>query len=375
MKSVETDPVRVLWLIKGLGRGGAETILEAALERFDPRMVRIDVAYVLPNKDALRPSIESMGVIVHCLAGSGRSGWLRNLGKLLRGHNYDIVHTHSPLVAIAARLLSPRGQMMMHTEHDVWMQYVLPTRVGNALTMRKNHQVFVISKAVHKSIRTSPLRWFAPDKRTELLYHGVDLKKSRRGAAARTEARRALSLDNGEVALIMVASMTERKNHAALLRSLRFLADEGHSLRLFLAGSGPLDDQVRSRVREWGLEHMVSFMGVRSDVREILPAFDALVLPSKNEGLGMVLIEALSAGVPVVASRVGGIPEVIGSFRGAILVQPEDSRELANAIRRVATEDRVATIARTEGPMYATRFDIQRAVDRMTRAYLAASQS
>lgn len=140
-------------------------------------------------------------------------------------------------------------------------------------------------------------------------------------------------------------------------------------MRLFLVGTGPLDAELRSRVRQLGLTDSVVFLGTRQDAREILPAFDALVLPSRNEGLGLVLVEALAAGVPVVATHVGGIPEVLGGFDGAILVPPNDAHLLASALRDVVSDPTFSEKAYAFGLAHVSRFDIDHAVQRMTDVY------
>lgn len=178
MNDVDSAPLRVLWVTKGLGRGGVETILDASLREFDPETVQIDVGYVLSHKDALVESMRGSGASVFCLSRRGKWSSPVELAGRLRKSRYDVVHSHAPLVGSAARILSRRRQVLVHTEHSAWDRYTLPTRVVNAVTMRRNRRVFVVSRAVLASMRASRMRGLAPLDRTEVLYHGVDLART-----------------------------------------------------------------------------------------------------------------------------------------------------------------------------------------------------
>lgn len=369
MASANTEPLRVLWVTKGLGRGGAETILDASLGKFDPDTVQIDVAYVLSHKDALVESMRSTGASVVCLSRHGRWSWPLELAARLQMNRYDVVHSHAPLVGSAVRILSRPGQALVHTEHSAWDRYKMPTRVVNALTMRRSRRVFAVSRAVLASMRSSRMRRLAPLERTEVLYHGVDLTRTVRVEEHRSEARSSLGLGPDTRAVIMVASLTEKKDHNTLLKSFAELRNRVPGVRLCLVGGGPLEGALRAQARDLGLDKAVDFLGVRDDVRRILPAFDALVLPSRHEGLGLVIIEAFAAGIPVVASRVGGIPEIVGDFEGAILVSPGNVQDLTRGLETVLRDPAYAQRARAGGMDIAARFDLVRAVARMTEVY------
>ena len=152
-----TRPVRVLWLSKGLGRGGAEQLLLNLARTIDSAAVSLEAAYVLPRKDALVPDLEQAGVLVHGLGDpTDQTAWLRRLRRLLDSGTYDMVHTHSPLVAAAARLLAPRRTVLAHTEHNVWQRYRRPTRWLNAATINRNAVVWAVSEGVAESIRLPP---------------------------------------------------------------------------------------------------------------------------------------------------------------------------------------------------------------------------
>jgi glycosyltransferase involved in cell wall biosynthesis len=169
-------PLRCLWFTKGLGRGGVERLLLDMFPLVDRDRFEVEVAYVLPWKDAYHGALEDAGATVWCL-GSSRPGdprWVPALRHLIRRRSYDVVHTHAPVPAIAARLLSwgPSAPALVHTEHNMWDRYRHPTRLLNSATYHRNAAAVAVSDCVAGTIH--PL-WTgrAPEVRT--VHHGTVL--------------------------------------------------------------------------------------------------------------------------------------------------------------------------------------------------------
>jgi glycosyltransferase involved in cell wall biosynthesis len=211
---------RVLWLAKGLGLGGAERLLTLTAARIDPTRFQVEVAYVLPWKDAFVAELEEAGVRTHCLGDDGgvRARWVARLRRLLRERRYDVVHTHSPVPAAAARLLTRRPTPVIHTEHNVWDRYRRPTYVANALTYGRNDAVIAVSDGVAESIRKP---WWAPRRYppVETLLHGVEPDSAPRGPEARAAARRELGIAEDTPVIGNVANLTPKKDHAGLIEA------------------------------------------------------------------------------------------------------------------------------------------------------------
>ncbi|WP_157875754.1 glycosyltransferase, partial [Streptacidiphilus griseoplanus] len=168
---------RVLWLAKGLGRGGAEQLLVNCARQLDRDRYEVDVAYVLPWKDALVPALEAAGARVHCLGGTpGTPGrpdprWPLRLRRLAVERGYALVHTHMPVPAVAARLLvrgpGLRRVRLVHTEHNMWERYRTATRWANAATYGRNDAVIAVSQAVADTVtRRGPGGWLT------VVHHG-----------------------------------------------------------------------------------------------------------------------------------------------------------------------------------------------------------
>jgi glycosyltransferase involved in cell wall biosynthesis len=361
---------RVLWLTKGLGRGGTERLLVGAARLIDRSAWDVEVAYVLPWKDAFVAALEAEGVRVHCL-GTGRTGslaWVGALRRLVRDGRFDIVHTHMPYPALVARLALGRGgPVIVHTEHNMWSRYRRPTCWSNALTYHRNAHVIAVSEGVAESVR--PPGFLRPQPVVEVVHHGVEPSSIRRGPAARADGRARLGLAPDDLVVGTVGNLTAKKDHATLLRAVAELRPTHPNLHAVVIGSGPLEAQTRALADELGLAGAVVFTGSRDDVFDLLPALDVFVLSSRFEGLSIALLEAMASGVPIAATSVGGIPEAVTDGQEGLLVEPGRPDLLALVLARLlddaAARERMgeAAVSRASG------FELGAAVRRTESIY------
>jgi glycosyltransferase involved in cell wall biosynthesis len=168
---------------------------------------------------------------------------------------------------------------------------------------------------------------------------GIDLAPFAGERADRDEIRRGLGAGPGSFLVASVGRLVPIKGHPHLVEAFAEVSRRRPGSRLMLVGDGPLRAALDGRIRELGLEGGVLLTGHRDDVARLLRAADLFVLPSLNEGLGMVLVEAMASGLATVASRVGGIPEVVLDRDTGLLVPPGDPGALADAILRLADDE------------------------------------
>jgi glycosyltransferase involved in cell wall biosynthesis len=364
--------VRVLWLTKGLGLGGAERLLALTAAKLDAQRFDVEVAYVLPWKDALVPELEQH-ITVRCLDGRSTLDprWMLQLRRLLRERRFDIVHTHSPVPAAAARLLAGASTPLVHTEHNVWDRYRWPTYAVNAATYGRNDAVFAVSDGVAASIRRP--RWTTSTyPAVETLLHGVDPMNVPRGVRARAAARTSLGIAASTPVIGTVANFTPKKDHDGLFEALEFIRRTVPDVVHVLIGSGPLEADLRASVEQRGLHDHVRFLGSRDDVPDLLPAFDVFVLGSLYEGLPIAMLEAMAAEVACVVTSVGGIPEVIEDRVEGWLVPAAEPAALAEAVTSVLGDAGLrATMAAAGRDRVETAFSIDRAVRRTEALYSA----
>lgn len=371
LRSVSAQrPLKVLWLTKGLGRGGAEQLVKLCTDHLRRDGIAVEVAYVLAHKAALVEEIRSLGVPVHSLAGRTRLSWLSNLRSLIRNGDYHIVHTHSPLVAAAARAMASGAEpVFIHTEHNVWQRYRWPTYAFNAATYGKNRACLAVSDGVASSIvRPGWIPW-ATFPQVDVLHHGVDIESVRSGPTARVQARQRLGIHPSTPVVGCVANFTAKKSQRTLLDAFARVSIGRPEARLILVGDGPLRPQLEARASEIGLDDRVLFTGTRDDVQSLLPAFDVFALPSLYEGLPIALLEAMAAGIPPVVTPVGGLPEIITDEVDGYFVPTEQPRALATAILTLLQDERLRTQIGREARRRAKDFSILSAVASMELLY------
>jgi glycosyltransferase involved in cell wall biosynthesis len=363
---------RVLWLTKGLGLGGAERLLALTAAGLDHDRFAVDVAYLLPWKDAFVSELEEAGVRTICL-GALRTvdpRWVMRLRSLLRTEDYRILHTHSPVPASAARLLARRSHHVVHTEHNLWDRYRWPTYAANAATYRRNDAVLAVSDGVAGSIVRPRWQRSAGWPDVETLLHGVDVERVWRGPAARAAARKVLDLPPTQPVVGTVANFTPKKDHAGLLEALVTVREAVPDVLWLMIGSGPLEAELRGKATALGLDANVRFLGSRDDVLDLLPALDLFVLGSRFEGLPISLLEAMASEVPVVVTTVGGIPEAVTDGVEGTLVPPAAPQALALAVADLLQDPaRRATLGTAAAARVRTDFSIARAVHRTEELY------
>lgn len=358
------ERARVLWVTKGLGRGGAERLVVGLASRLDPTAYSLEVAYALAHKDALVPELDALGVKVHDLGARPAMAWPLRLHRLLRDGRFDLVHTHAPLPATAVRLLLRRGRRpaLVHTEHNLWSRYRWPTHWANRLTYGRNDAVIAVSDGVAASVA-------AARPAVEVVIHGIDETTVRRGPAARQHGRSLLGLPEDALVVGTVGNFTPKKDQSLLLQATERLRARHPRLRVVLVGSGPLEDRLRAEVVARRLGDAVVFAGSRGDVPEVLPAFDAFALTSTHEGLPIALLEAMAAGVPPVASAVGGVPEVVSDGHDGLLVPSGDVAGVTAALDRLLADPELRARLGASAASTAGRYDLAPVVARTQAIY------
>ena len=137
----------------------------------------------------------------------------------------------------------------------------------------------------------------------------------------------------------MVGRLEPVKGPEYFVKAATDVAKQSPQTKFMMVGAGSLRVRLERQVKDLGLDHRFIFTGWRNDIPDILSILDILVLPSLNEGVGMILVEAQAMGVPIVATRVGGVPEVVQDGQTGILVPAADPLSLANAIKQLLTDD------------------------------------
>lgn len=325
------DRARVLILIKGLGVGGAERLLEAAIPHLNREGFEYHVAYLLPWKNALVPAFERAGIPVHSLA--MRSDFdvrvLARLVGLVRRERIDLIHAHLPVAGVWGRLagrLAGRARVI-YTEHNVPERYTPLTRRLNRWTYQMNDIVIAVSDEVRKGVSA-----YVNDRsRIMAIQNAVDADVIASTPIEAAAVRREFGLPADALLITTVGNLTPKKDHHSLLAAAQQVTVRFPEARFLVVGHGPLAGVLQAEANRLGLNGTLVFAGFRTDAIRLMAASDLFVLSSRFEGLPVTLLEAMALGLPSVVTRVGGIPEVVDDGCST-LVAPGDPDALARAI-------------------------------------------
>lgn len=361
---------RILHLIKGLARGGAEQLLLNQAPYLDRSRFEYEVAYLLPDHDALAGKLERLGLRVHCLSGRRGAGWVLRLRRLILERGIGLVHIHSPYVAIGARigLVGRAARPMVYTEHSVWEFYRRATYWGNLLTYWRSDHVFAVSEHVRASIRYPKTLGFLSMPPVETLYHGLDAVAMNQWQSS-NGIREEFGIAEDVPLVGMVGNFRPGKGHEVLLEAAVRVRRAIPQVRFLLVGHGPLEPEIRRRTHQLGLDQTVIFTGVRDDAPRVTGALDLFALPSVSEGLAISLIEAMALGRAAVVTGVGGLTEVVEHGKQGLIVGPGDPEALADAILILLRDPDLRRTLGEAGRLRAADFDIKKAVHRHKEVY------
>ncbi|HZR14256.1 MAG TPA: glycosyltransferase [Acidimicrobiia bacterium] len=361
---------RVLWLVKGLGPGGAERLLVAAAAVHDRKRFTFETDYLLPWKDALVQPLEQLGVSARCYGVHDERDlrWASRLRRRLLDEPVDVLHAHSPYPAGIARLVArtlPRRvrPRLVYTLHNTWHSFATPTRVLNGLTLPLDAADIAVSDEVRDTM------WPYLRRRARVIIHGVDVDAIAAQRSQRDAVRAELGIGPDEPVAGTIANFRAQKDYPNLLEAARLLERRGSPVRFVAVGQGQLEDETRALHARLGLGDRVLLLGRRDDAVRVLAACDVFTLASSNEGLPVAVMEAFALGLPVVATHVGGVPEAVRDGIEGILVPPREPKALADAIdelvRDGARRASMGAAARARGE----RFDIGVTVREIERVY------
>jgi glycosyltransferase involved in cell wall biosynthesis len=355
---------RILILDTELEMGGKEKLLFQFMERYDRARFRVAVC-CLRGGGYYKPRVQSLGIPFY-------DGLLRNrfdalsyraLARILRAERPQLIetfaHPNTVLLSFLARRqgLVERVLVSHHAVGSAHRRRVLPGYVLPVLRRMDGH--LAVAEAQRRYLVDVEKM---PPERVHLVYNGIDADQYRPAAPGEREAaRRPLGIPDARLVLMAVGSLKALKGFDALIRAAAPVVRSGGGVRLVLVGDGPDRGLLEALSGECGIGDRVVFAGRRDDVHHVLRAADVLVLSSRTEALPTVVLEAMATGLPVVATRVGGVPEIVEPERSALVVAPGDEVALRGAIERVAESAELRRALGARGrAIVETRFRLDR---------------
>lgn len=328
------QPHRVLLLIDRLGRGGAaQVVVNAALslnrERFSPIVCLTRNCPMNGYDEVLRKA----GVPLICLKRKSSLdvfSW-KSLWKILP--TIKILHSHESGSNFWGRIWGPifKVPIIITQDHTASDEKNFFSRFWDRVLSPLSDRIITVSEHDRELL----IRYEKPfANKVITVYNGIEINRFD-CELDKYEARRKSNLPSGTYLIAIVARLFPQKNHKGFFAALKLLPEEiTEKCHCLIVGGGDLETQLRSEVQKLGLQKMVSFLGERTDVPTILRAIDLLVLPSHWECLPMIVLEALASKCPVVATAVGGIPEIL-SLVNWPTPEPHNPLALAEAMKVV----------------------------------------
>lgn len=310
---------QVLYLMTGLRDEGVESVL------------------VAPPASGITEAARQRGIRVRPvpLAGEADLRFILRLRRVLLEESPALVHCHSR-----------RGADTLGGVAAAWagIPAVVSRRVDNpeppwraVPKYRLYRRVITISERIREEVIRSGV---SPEKAV-CVRSAVEGERWA-GPCHRDRFREVTGVPEGEVVIGVAAQFIERKGHRDLLLALPSILQESPTVRVVFLGRGPLEEALRGEAARRGIADRVVFAGFVPDLERILPCLDLLVHPARMEGLGVILLQASAAGVPMVAARAGGIPEVVREGVNGLLVPPGEPAALAAAVLRVLGDPALA---------------------------------
>jgi glycosyltransferase involved in cell wall biosynthesis len=336
--------VRIAHIITRLCTGGAQentfhTVRLANRDRFESHLIS---GPTLGAEGSIEAAVEAAGVEIlrepnlvrepNALR-DGRA--LRSLTRRLREGRYDIVHTHTSKAGMIGRIAARRAgvPIVVHTPHgNIFDGYFSPwkTRLFIALERFAARRTDCIIELTKGGIEEHLAVGIGRRAQYDVIFSGIDLSPYEAAITTRDSTRAALGIPPGGLLVGGVGRLEPVKGFTYFVEAAARIAETVPEAHFVIAGSGALENALRAQAAPLG--DRMHFLGLRHDVPALMAAFDVLVVPSRNEGMGRVILEAGAAGVPVVAARVGGIPDLVDEGMTGRLVPKEDPEALAGAV-------------------------------------------
>jgi glycosyltransferase involved in cell wall biosynthesis len=370
--------IRVLQLIDGFTVGGAERVVLMLATNTNRERFKI-IPCAVHRAGPIEDELKAAGVEYRVLGLQRRSIltgplFLADLRRILVALTatmqelaIDIVHAHltqSTLLGILAtrRVGSPRlcatvHNVILHNQRGCWSPRQWLMRAGIRAVFSRADRIIAVSEQVADA---TLLHIRLPRERVITIPNGIDSERFRM-QGNRDELRQQLDVPIDKPVVVSIGRLTQQKGYPYLLAALALISPEERPLTL-IAGDGPDRHELEVQAQALGLSH-THFLGNRQDIPALLAAADIFVLPSLWEGLPLVLLEAMSSGLPAVVTAVGGNQEVVEHGKSGLLVPAADVQALAAAIRRLLSNpwqrEQMGQAARER---FERRFSLQRFV-------------
>ncbi len=261
---------------------------------------------------------------------------LRKLVGILREQNVAIIHcqNHKTLLYGTLAAMTARTPVVLAHVHGLNRSRGLRRKLTNLLLFRRTAKIIPVANKVKDDVLKS--NRFLPEEKVSVLENSIDYERFANTSFSKQQARALLGLSPQAFVFGSIGRLAPTKGFSFLIEAFTKVKRQIPSARLVFIGDGPLRNELEQQAARTPFADSIHFLGHRNNVPEIIKALDVFVLSSVAEGMPRAVLEVMAAGVPCIATEVGGIPEIINSKDVGILVRPGDSSALAEAMIETA---------------------------------------
>lgn len=324
----------VLQVMPEFGLAGAETMCESLCYQLQKSgKYNVIVVSLFDFHSPITERMEKCGIKVIYL--NKKPGIdisiIHKLYKVMKQNNIDIVHTHRYVMQYAIPAAMMAGvKVRIHTVHNIATKEVDGYRRILAHFFFKHCSVIPIS--ISPLIQESVVKEYNITKeQTPVIYNGSDLNK----CLIKTDYRASKPFT-----IVHIGRFNPQKNHSVIIDAAQKLKEEGLKFVIKLIGGAGNEEQRKQEVKQKGLDNEIKFCGLQGNVYPFLQSADCFILPSLYEGMPVTLVEAMGCGLPIIASSVGGVPDMIESGKTGLLIKP-NAEELTSAIKRLIKNEKL----------------------------------
>ncbi|MBK9099574.1 MAG: glycosyltransferase [bacterium] len=356
--------IKILYVITSLGIGGAERLLLSYLKLLDHKKYDFHVIALWEKPDELLKDIsEYCEVTILKIQSRFSPLVVFQLAKLFKQQNPDIIHSHlfqARFYAAIAHLISKRGILVTHKHNNVNPKKHNIFLLLEMISIFLSKKVIAISNSVKKSLNRYEL---IPSKKIFVLHNGVDYDKFFKIADSNK------ILKENPIIIGTVCRLEPQKGISYLLLAMKIILTKFPSVKLEIVGDGSLLHELEALAKKIGISNSVKFFGKFADVIPFYKRMHVFVLPSLYEGFGIVLLEAMASGIPVIATNVDGIKEVVVDGESGILIPAKNPEAIADAVLNIIENPQLAEKLVDAGVKRSKLFDIREHVMKLDNFY------
>ncbi|MGG7036352.1 MAG: glycosyltransferase [Flavobacterium sp.] len=331
--------IKVLHIIKSLGRGGAEMLLPETLKKHNQEQFEFHYIYFLPWKNQMVEAIEQAGGKVSCFSAKNNIQLLLQFPKIIKyckDHQIQLIHAHLPWAGFVSRLVHRLNKVpTVYTEHNLQERYHFLTKHINQFTFNWQTMGIGVSNDVTLSVQKN----IKPGIPCRTVLNGVNTESfSRENQEERTKIRKQHGIPEDAILVGTVAVFRFQKRLDLWLEIISEAIKENPNIYGIIVGAGPLEPELFAKHGELGLEGKVVFAGLQTEVKPFFEAMDIFMMSSSFEGLPIALLEAMSMSCAVVSTNAGGVKEVLRNQMDGLLVEVDEWKQLIPALVELSND-------------------------------------